>query len=180
MKYLLPVDTAFAVDTPLLRLRFAEAPVAAPTLRRSAESVSVLLPAGFDCAAHRLWLNRVLAGVLRRRAAEVLPPRLRALAARHGLAPRRITIKDVSSRWGSCSSLGNINLSLYLMLAPPHLVDYVLCHELAHLRQMNHSAAFWREVDAMTGGRARALEAEMRAFGRKLFAGAKLAAAASV
>ena len=180
MKYLLPVDTAFVVETPLLHLRFAEAPVAAPTLRRKAESVCVLLPAGFDCAAHRLWLNRVLVDVLRRRAAEVLPPRLRALASRHGLAPRRITIKDVSSRWGSCSSLGNINLSLYLMLAPPHLVDYVLCHELAHLRQMNHSAAFWREVDAMTGGRARALEAEMRAFGRKLFADAKLAAAAAV
>lgn len=169
MKYLFRIDPAFTVDTEWLGLRFVEADVARPALRREGREVEVRLPRGFDFEGRRVWLNGVLAGVLRRRAAEVLPGRLRELARKHGLQPRRITIKDVSSRWGSCSSLGNINLSLWLMLAPAHLADYVLCHELAHLRQMNHGAAFWREADALCGGRARALEAEMKTFARQLF-----------
>ena len=76
----------------------------------------------------------------------------------------RITIKDIRSRWGSCSSLGNINLSLWLMLLPGEFSDYVIKHELAHLDEMNHGPRFWARLDAMTDGRARSLRRGLSAY----------------
>lgn len=58
-----------------------------------------------------------------------------------------IRIKDQRSRWGSCSSKGNLNFNCLLMLAPPEVLDYVVVHELCHRKQMNHSKAFWTEVE---------------------------------
>jgi len=85
---------------------------------------------------------------LRRRAAEELPPQLLALAAKHQLTISRVTIRDQRSRWGSCSSKGQIALNYRLMLMPPHVREYILIHELMHLRQANHSIRFWRLVEA--------------------------------
>lgn len=58
----------------------------------------------------------------------------------------RIRIKHVESLWGSCSTLGNVNLNWHLIMLDKQLIDYVIVHELMHLRQMNHSSAFWKEV----------------------------------
>jgi hypothetical protein len=59
-----------------------------------------------------------------------------------------ITLKEQKTRWGSCSSLGNLNFNWKLLLMEPRLLDYVVVHELAHRLEMNHSAAFWRIVEA--------------------------------
>ncbi|MEM6261703.1 MAG: SprT family zinc-dependent metalloprotease [Bacteroidota bacterium] len=59
-----------------------------------------------------------------------------------------IRIKGQRSRWGSCSQKGNLNLNWHLIFVPPHLIDYLIIHELMHLREMNHSPAFWAEVNA--------------------------------
>ncbi len=59
----------------------------------------------------------------------------------------RITIRDQRSRWGSCSSAGNLSFSWRLMLAPATILDYVVGHEVAHLVEMNHSQEFWHVVD---------------------------------
>ena len=75
-----------------------------------------------------------------------------------------VKITGSRGRWGSCSGTGSINLSCYLMLLPPHLMDYVLLHELSHTKEMNHGPRFWELLDSMTGGRARALRAELRRF----------------
>jgi predicted metal-dependent hydrolase len=61
-------------------------------------------------------------------------------------APQRIKITDTKSRWGSCSSSGTISLCWRLVLADQNIFKYVIAHELAHLKEMNHSAAFWDEV----------------------------------
>jgi predicted metal-dependent hydrolase len=61
--------------------------------------------------------------------------------------PRSITIKDMRSRWGSCSSEGRLNFSWRLVCAPPFALDYVAAHEVAHLREMNHSSRFWKQVE---------------------------------
>ncbi len=83
---------------------------------------------------------------LRRLATRELPPRVVELAARHQLPVRRITIRNQRSRWGSCSRRGTISLNWRLVQIPPAIRDYLILHELAHLREMNHSRRFWNEV----------------------------------
>lgn len=61
--------------------------------------------------------------------------------------PRSIAIKDMRSRWGSCSSEGRLNFSWRLVCAPPFALDYVAAHEVAHLKEMNHSSRFWKQVE---------------------------------
>lgn len=86
---------------------------------------------------------------LRELATRELPARLLKLAARHGLSVNRITIRAQKSRWGSCSRRGTISLNWRLIQTPAFVSDYICLHELMHLRQMNHSARFWREVEAV-------------------------------
>ena len=66
-----------------------------------------------------------------------------------GLVIRRVTVRDQSSRWGSCSTTGMLSFSWRLILAPHHVLDYLAAHEVAHLVEMNHSAKFWRVVQRL-------------------------------
>jgi predicted metal-dependent hydrolase len=83
---------------------------------------------------------------LRRWARQDLPLRLDALAAGMELRYGQVGIRDQRSKWGSCSVRGSISLNMRLMLAPPDVADYVIIHELAHIRELNHSPRFWRIV----------------------------------
>lgn len=85
---------------------------------------------------------------LRQLARETLPQRLLALAGLHDLAVSRISIRNPKARWGSCSRDGHICLNWRLVRMPEWVRDYVLIHELMHLRQMNHSPAYWALVAA--------------------------------
>ncbi len=60
-----------------------------------------------------------------------------------------VTIKDTKSRWGSCSTLGNINYNWRICMAPPEVIDYLVCHEVSHLKHPNHSSAFWQCVEKL-------------------------------
>lgn len=73
-------------------------------------------------------------------------------AARLGRPPGRITLRDPRSRWGSCSSSGDLMFSWRLVMAPPEVLDYVAAHEVAHLAEMNHSPAFWAVVARLCPG----------------------------
>ena len=64
---------------------------------------------------------------------------------------RRLAIRDPATRWGSCSAAGGLSFSWRLILAPPAVLDYVVAHEIAHLRELNHSARFWSLVDGLVG-----------------------------
>lgn len=83
---------------------------------------------------------------LSHQAAQYIPPRVALYAERIGVSYGRITIRHQRTRWGSCSTKGNLNFNWKLVLMPPEILDYVVVHELAHRIQMNHSAAFWAEV----------------------------------
>ncbi|MBM6593851.1 M48 family metallopeptidase [Microvirga pudoricolor] len=63
-----------------------------------------------------------------------------------GVSAKRITVRDTKSRWGSCSAKGALNFSWRLIMAPPFVLDYLAAHEVAHLRELNHSPRFWRHV----------------------------------
>lgn len=78
---------------------------------------------------------------------------LEAAVSRHaaalGVKPKRLTVRDQTSRWGSCSTTGMLSFSWRLILAPPHVLDYLAAHEVAHLVEMNHSPRFWRLVASL-------------------------------
>jgi hypothetical protein len=73
-------------------------------------------------------------------------------AAALGVPIKRITVRDQSSRWGSCSTTGLLSFSWRLILAPSHVLDYLAAHEVAHLVEMNHSPRFWRLVQRLCPG----------------------------
>lgn len=100
---------------------------------------------------------------LREHALAYLPLRTQQLAGKHGFSYRRVSIRSSRTRWGSCSAVNNINLSLYLMQLPSHLIDYVILHELVHTVHKNHGPDFWQLLDHHTG-HARELAAEMKKY----------------
>ena len=105
---------------------------------------------------------------LRDLARERLIPRLRALAAELDLAVTRVTIRNQRSRWGSCSRAGAIALNFRLVQMPPSVCDYVLIHELMHLKQQNHGPRFWTLVEQACPS-FRESERWLRTTGRSLF-----------
>ena len=97
-------------------------------------------------AAHRPTYTPEAVAELRRRASRELPEHLLRLAAHHGVAVSRVSVRNQRSRWGSCSPSGHICLNWRLILMPDAVRDYVLIHELMHLRRLDHSRQFWRLV----------------------------------
>lgn len=113
------------------------------------------------------FLPRRLTDFLRNEARRRLSARVAATAARAGLSPRRVTVKDTRSRWGSCTPDGVIMFCWRLLLAPEPVQDYVVAHEVAHLRHLDHGRQFWTLVDTLSPHRAAAI-AWLHAEGPKL------------
>lgn len=128
--------------------------------------MQIICPPDADFSNKELqaWLRKVIEEALRRNAKIILPPRLYALSLQHNLSYKSVKINSSSGRWGSCSARGDINLSYFLVLLPKHLIDYVLLHELAHTREMNHGERFWALLDGMTDGKAQLLRSELRKY----------------
>jgi predicted metal-dependent hydrolase len=94
------------------------------------------------------WESTASERELRARAARELPARLRAIAGSLNLEVRRVSVRNQRWRWGSCSRDGHICLNWRLIVVPERVRDYVMIHELMHLRRMDHSPAFWALVAA--------------------------------
>lgn len=110
-----------------------------PRARRESGALLVGVPAGAD-------VDAVVERWYRREAREVLLARSRDLAARMDAHLVDVTVRDPRSRWGSCSRAGRISYSWRLLLAPESVLDYVVAHEVCHLRRHDHSPAFWELV----------------------------------
>ena len=104
----------------------------------------------------------------RKEAKVYLPKRVEALAREHGFTYEKLFIKNIKSRWGSCSHVNNINLSLHLMRLPEHLIDYVILHELAHTVEKNHGYGFETLLRKVCP-RANTCEAELKQHNIKLY-----------
>lgn len=97
-------------------------------------------------AGYRERREIMVASWLRFKAEEYLPQRVKELAGCHGIAIGKIKIADTRSQWGSCAANGNLSFCWRLIMAPDRVIDYVIFHELAHRRHLDHSPAFWRLV----------------------------------
>lgn len=158
------IDTSYRINTDFFHLSLEEGTGSRFLARGEVDRLQIICPAGTDFrnAELQAWLRKVIVEALRHRAKAILPPRLGELARRHGLAFRSVKINTGHTRWGSCSAGKDINLSCYLLLLPARLANYVLLHELAHTREMNHGPGFWALLDRLTDGQAQALRRELK------------------
>ena len=164
------IDLDYRIEAEHFKLTLVEKDIRQFQARSEYGRMEIFCPRGTDFSNPRLqaWLKKVIGEALRKNAKRVLPPRLYALSERHGLPFHEVRINSSSGRWGSCSVRKDINLSYHLLLLPSHLIDYVLLHELAHTRVMNHGAEFWDLLNRLTGGRCEALRRELKSFSASL------------
>lgn len=158
------IDLNFRIDAEYFKLSLVQGERERFLAHSELGELRIICPPDADFTDEKLqaWLRKVIQEALRRNAKIILPPRLYQLSLQHGLTYRSVKINSSTGRWGSCSSSGNINLSCFLMLLPRHLIDYVLLHELAHTREMNHGDAFWTLLDKLTEGKALQLRSELK------------------
>lgn len=161
-----PVDLSFRIHADCFHLSLASSKLKHFTIRREEEEMIIYCPENVDFKREDVQ-KLVRSAILRamKKAAETyLPPLLSMWAERFGLTYRKVRITGARSRWGSCSAARTISLSCYLMLLPVKLMDYVILHELAHTKEMNHGPRFWELLDGMTEGKALLLRKELRAY----------------
>lgn len=108
--------------------------------------IEIRLPEGIAQEDQNEAIREILEKGMKRKAREVFQAKLNKLSAQMGVSYKAFRLKEQKTRWGSCSSKGNINLNWRVILAPERVVDYLIIHELAHLKHMNHSPAFWDVV----------------------------------
>lgn len=131
------------------RIYFEVSPGHTITTRIAANEIRIGVPlslSAHDTAAQQA-ATKASIRALRKEAEVLLPQRLQALAQQTGFSYASVAIKQLKSRWGSCSSTKEITLNLFLMQLPWHLIDYVLVHELTHTQIMQHGPSFWREME---------------------------------
>ncbi len=130
----------------------------------------VLVPESTDFAniAAQQKIKALLISALKWEAKKILPEKTSALAQKNGLSYSEVRISSATTRWGSCSDKRVISLSLYLMLLPERLIDYVILHELAHTVEMNHSPKFWKLLDRLCGCDSKKIGTELRSYNSEI------------
>ena len=101
---------------------------------------------------------------LRREARKYIPSTIERLARDNGFTYTSLRISSAHTRWGSCSGKNGISISLFVMLLPEHLREFIILHELCHTRHHNHSAAFHALLNTLVGGRERQLIKELKGY----------------
>ena len=133
------------------------------SVRLSEGKINVLYPTELNSDSREVQ-NAIRKGIERALKIEAklfLPDRVKSLASKFSFKFNKLSLKNIKSRWGSCSRNNNINLSVHLMRLPEHLIEYVILHELAHTIHHNHSPHFWNLLNDITGN-AKLLDKELR------------------
>jgi predicted metal-dependent hydrolase len=160
-----PIADGYRTRTRILR--FLPHPNADKIYATKKENEIVIVhPADIPHTAEKVQqtAEKAIVEVLRTEAKGMLPPLVARLAAEHGFPHGEVRVKASKSKWGSCTVRNDINLSLFLMLLPDRLVEYIVLHELCHTVHRDHSSRFHTLLDCVTGGAHRALNRELRNF----------------
>lgn len=164
------INLEYKIETEYFKLSMVRGQEERFFARSKPGNMQIICPptADFSDEALQVWLRKVIEESLRRNAKNILPLRLATLSQKHHLPYKEVKINSSKGRWGSCSVQKTINLSLYLMLLPERLVDYVLLHELSHTREMNHGHGFWTLLNKLTDNKALALRDEIKGYRTEL------------
>ena len=158
------IDGNYRIETEHFALHLEETKAPGITINGKNGAYTLLYGPGTDFCSKETQqtLRRGITAAVQHRAKEILPPRLLQLSGQHNLHCKKITVRNTSTHWGSCSSSGTISLSIKLALLPQHLIDYVILHELCHTVEMNHSPRFWALLDRLCGTDSKRLRAELK------------------
>ncbi len=135
------------------------------SVRLSKGKINVTYPADLNTNSKEIQ-TAIRTGIdraLKIEARQYIPDKVDQLAKKFGLQYNKLTLKNIKSRWGSCSGKNNINLSIHLIRLPEHLIDYVILHELVHTVHHNHSKRFWAMLDKVTS-KAKILDKELKKY----------------
>jgi predicted metal-dependent hydrolase len=116
---------------------------------KAIEHVPGLLQLALSETGNEALIQRKVVQWYKKQALEDFARRLEIFSAKLGVALPQLLLSNARSRWGSCNSRKEVRLNWRLLQAPPHIINYVVCHELAHLKEMNHSVRFWHVVESI-------------------------------
>tara|TARA_B110000091_G_scaffold50813_1_gene56037 strand:+ start:4053 stop:4772 length:720 start_codon:yes stop_codon:yes gene_type:complete len=133
--------------------------------------IIIKIPIEFDVYSEETqkFIRKSIEESWRVEAKETLPQRTQELAAKHGFAYNKVSIRNTVTRWGSCSYQNNISFSLHLLRLPIELQDYVILHELAHTKEKNHQAPFWKLLDSVMEGKAKILDKQIKKYSTRIY-----------
>lgn len=129
------------------RLTLVPTPFTRPHVRLNGSDIEISIPQALHNEHREEYIKNVITAWYRLQASKIVRPRVATWATLMKLKPGKVTIKKAKTRWASCSEQGNLNFNLRLVMVPPSVMDYVIIHELAHLRELNHSERYWKIVD---------------------------------
>lgn len=132
-------------------LHIKHATNSAPKSSIANQQITIYLPLSMSPSSieAQKYINEVVKRALKKEATAYLPRRVYYLAEKHGFSVDSVRFNNAKTRWGSRSNNGSINLNVALMQLPFELIDYVIIHELCHIKQMNHGPAFWQLVESL-------------------------------
>lgn len=133
------------------------------SFRTSSGVVNIKVPEQFKIEDQDIqaFIREAIIRTLRLEAIEYLPERLKIISEKFDLKYKKLSLRNQKTLWGSCSSKNNISLNVNLMRLPPHLIDYVLLHELVHTMHKNHGPDFWKTLNLYSGN-AKKLASELK------------------
>ena len=157
----------YHIEAPLFRLRISVGTLQHFFLEKR-EDVFVVVcskDTDFYLSETQNTLRTIIEQILMGEAKRVLLPMLAKIASRVGMSYHQGQVRNMHSRWGSCSARRDISLACYLLLLPIPLIEYILIHELCHIREMNHSPRFWALVDGfLSGTTSKELREQLKAY----------------